>query len=360
MADPSDVSSTFTYCDKRVPTLGLLENLSLEYRVYALELADNCVYVGIAHRSDIKRAIGRHFGVGGVKNKVHFTSVHSPKKVLLVWPAASTSVEAYVYYAFLGRLSGGASQESSIGGWVQTSSNLSPVAGMVVQEARRQLRSECFNCGSRTHYARECPAPLNGRRYPCECGRSILVTSRGQTPRAAASSGTQALPQSRSSAQQSHSKDPTTAAAPPPEPAKGRLASTAMPSEAKNKRRKVLDNTDARGGKELLVMKNAYTSLSWFLCSSNPTPKQVSQAKKQCSENALELQGCHTRALDAAGFAAVPPAKPKSLTGDRSRLSTTFVDTELEGVRIRRNDGKLKNRLSQVIFRVSDLRTAFG
>ena len=82
-------------------------------------------------------------------------------------------------------------------------------------------------------------------------------------------------------------------------------------------------------------------------------------ARTQCGENALELQGCHTRGLDAAGFAAVPPAKPESLTGDRARLGTTFVDTELEGVRIRRNGGKLKHRLSQVIFRVSDLRQAF-
>ena len=347
MADPSSVSRTFTYCEKKVPRLGLLENLSFEYRVYALELADNCVYVGIAHRSDIKRAIGRHFGVGGVRNNVHFTSVHPPKKIPLVWPAASTSVEAYVYYAFLGRLSGGASQVSSIGGWVQTSTNLSPVAGMVAEEARRQLRSACFNCGSPDHYARKCPAPLNGSRYPCECGRSISFTSRGHTP------------QCRSSEQKSRSQGPKTAAASPPQPAKGRLASAAMPSEGRNKRREVLDNAGARGGKELLVLGQAYASLSWFLCSSNPTPRQVSMAKTQCVENALALQGCHTRGLDAAGFAAVPPAKPKSLTGDRARLGTTFVDAELEGVRIRRNAAKLKRRLSQVIFRVSDLRQAF-
>ena len=41
-------------------------------------------------------------------------------------------------------------------------------------------------------------------------------------------------------------------------------------------------------------------------------------------------------------------------------IGTSYVDTELKGVQIRRNDGKLKNRLSQVIFRVSDLRKAFG
>ena len=127
MVDPSQVNSMFTHCDKRVPTLGLVEDLSFPYRVYALQLADNCVYVGIAHKSDIKRAVQRHFNTGG--GKAHFTMVHAPKQVLLIWPAASTAVEAYVYYSFLGRLSAGAQQASTLGGWVQTSSKLSPVAG---------------------------------------------------------------------------------------------------------------------------------------------------------------------------------------------------------------------------------------
>ncbi len=48
--------------------------------------------------------------------------------------------------------------------------------------------------------------------------------------------------------------------------------------------------------------------------AANPTPKQVSMARAQCSEQALEPQGGHTRALDVAGFAAVPPSKPQSLT----------------------------------------------
>ena len=84
----------FTYCDKRVPTLGLVEDVSFPYRVYVLELADNCVYVGIAHKSDIKRAVERHFNTGG--GKAHFTMVHPPKKVLLIWPAVSMAVEAYL------------------------------------------------------------------------------------------------------------------------------------------------------------------------------------------------------------------------------------------------------------------------
>ena len=240
---------------------------------------------------------------------------------------------------------------------MQTSSKLSPVSGMVVEEARRQLRSECFNCGSRNHYANECKAPLNGCRYQCACGKYILVTSRGQTPNIAASSTEPSSSQRGLSCSSGTSAE---AAAPPPQPAKGRQASSARPPSPAAKRRKIADLDQSRSGKELLLMGEAYTSLSWYLGSANPTPKQVKAAKAQCSDYALELQGCHTRALDCAGFAALPPAKPKSLTGKRTRLGTSFAECELEGVKIRRSDGELKQRLSQVLFRVVDLRRAFG
>ena len=112
-----------------------------------------------------------------------------------------------------------------------------------------------------------------------------------------------------------------------------------------------------RGGRQVLALNTAYTSLSWFLGISNPTPKQTRIARAQCSENALQLSGCHVRALD--GHAAVPPCKPASLTGDRIRLGHSFVDTELPGIQIRRN-AALTCRLSQVLFPVEDLCHAFG
>ena len=189
------------------------------------------------------------------------------------------------------------------------------------------MRSECFNCGSRDHYAKDCTAPPHGCKYRCECGRYILVTSRGQTPHGAAaassspsSSSAQTSRQSRNAAPKPHATAPTAAPAPPPQPAKGRLASVALSSTSAEavKRRKV---NDGPGGKELRVLNTPYTSLSWFLCAGNPTPKQVNVARAQCSEHAMEIRGCHTRALDARGFAAVPPNRPKSLTGDRVRLS---------------------------------------
>ena len=359
MAKPQEVHSEFTHWDKSVPKLGLVEDLKYEYRVYALELAHDCFYVGIAHKSDVKRAVQRHFTSGG--KAPHYTCVHPPKRVLVVWPAISTAVEAFVYYSFLSRMDAGATKAKlfRLGGWVQTSSKLSPVSALVQEEARRQLRSACFNCGSRDHYARDCKAPLNGCQYKCQapgCGSSILITSRGQTPQAPP-----ACPPCAEVSSSSSRRLPLAAAA--PQPAKGRVASVAVVAggDQPAKKRRVEAKASARGGKEISAMGDAYTSLSWYLCCSNPTPKQVRTAKRECSEHALELKGCHTRALDSAGFAATPPAKPKSLTGDRSRLGTSFVRTELESVQVRRNsEGEPGCRLSQVLFRVVDLRQAFG
>ena len=291
-----------------------------------------------------------------------------------VWPAASTAVEAYVYYSFLARMVSSATKAKyfALGGWVQTSSILSPVATLVQDEARRQLRSECFNCGSKDHYASKCTFPLNGCTYRCPadgCRSSILVTSRGQTPlvssspcpagsrSAASSSGSQATSVASSSGSPSATKrvaaSSGSGAAPiPPAGKRQKLAAAGENNKS---------SASARGGREVLAINETYTSLSWYLCNANPTPKQVAIAKDKCSEHALELQGGHTRSLDTSGFVALPPSKPKSLTDNRTRLGTQFVATALKAIKIRRAvDGEVACRLSQVLFRVLDLQSAFG
>ena len=351
---PDNVHKDVSYCHRSVPPLGLEDRAEFQYRVYALQLADDCVYVGIAHASQVKKTIGRHFEA---KPNVHYTGVHRPRSVLLVWPAVSTAVEAYVYYAFLARMGSSATRakQFALGGWVQTSSTLSPVATMVQEEARRQLRQECFNCGSRDHYASRCKAPLNGCTYKCPatgCKTCILVTSRGQTPQvssspasvpgaSAAVSGSRAVPASSGTKRGAASSGPGVA-----------------PLLPVSKKQKL---GSCNGGKEVLAMGEKYASLSWYLCNLDPTTKQINVARRSCSEHALELQGGHTRALNAAGFAAVPPIRPRSFTGDRTRLGPQFVASALKGVKVRRaDDGGVSCRLSQVLFRVADLQQAFG
>lgn len=268
-----------------------------------------------------------------------------------------------MYYSFLARMSASATQTKyfTLGGWVQTSSRLSPVATLVTEEARRQLRSECFNCGSNDQYASKCKSPLNGCSYRCPkdgCKAAILVTSIGQTPLVASPCPAG----NRSSGSQGPAPPP-----PPPPPTTKRSASGSVPKPTTSKRQKVASDgkktsaASLRGGKEVSVIGERYTSLSWYLCCANPTPKQVGIAKDKCSGLAMELQGGHTRSLDTSGFVALPPVKPKSLTADRERLGSQFVDTALKGIKIRRAvDGEVTCRLSQVLFRVLDLQKAFG
>ena len=104
-----------------------------------------------------------------------------PLHVLLVWPAISRSVEAYCYHAFLSKLSEAQMRAGKLGGWTQTSSAVSPLGFLLQAEASRMMRSQCLNCGGKDHFANRCPRSLVGAPYPCECGKSILVTARGQT-----------------------------------------------------------------------------------------------------------------------------------------------------------------------------------
>ena len=103
-----------------------------------------------------------------------------------------------------------------------------------------------------------------------------------------------------------------------------------------------------------------FCALSWYLGVANPTPKQVREAKMAGAEHALELKGGHCRKLAQEGFVAAPPAVPKSLTGTRQRLGSDWANTMVDGLQVRRPvGGELQCRLSQVLFRVSDLQIAF-
>ncbi len=72
-----------------MPELGLSDNTGLEYRVYVLDCADSCLYVGIEVKAKLASRLKQHFVGGGA----FFTKQHRPRALHLVWPAASTAVE---------------------------------------------------------------------------------------------------------------------------------------------------------------------------------------------------------------------------------------------------------------------------
>ena len=114
-------------------------------------------------------------------------------------------------------------------------------------------------------------------------------------------------------------------------------------------------------GKEVLVCGKRYAGLSWFLGKPNPAPSQCSKARSACGAGALEVKGGHVRALDVAGYAVAPTSRqsPQPLCGERQRLGGEWVDTQIEGVQVRRAQQPVASRLSQVLFLVPDLEREF-
>lgn len=89
--------------------------------------------------------------------------------------------KAYCCYACLQKLQVREMREGMLGGWAQTSSALSPLGFLFQKEASRMMHSQCLNCGSKDHFANACSKPLAGALYPCQCGKVVSVTARGQT-----------------------------------------------------------------------------------------------------------------------------------------------------------------------------------
>ena len=158
---------------KSMPDLGLSVSSGYEYRVYVLECEASCLYVGIETRAKLAGRLRQHFAGRGA----HFTKVHKPRSILMVWPATCTAVESYVYHALLAAQPAG--RVEKLGGWTQTSTRVSPLAALQFEQARRSMRGSCFNCGG-PHYASSCPKATQGCTYTCpKCKASILVSSMG-------------------------------------------------------------------------------------------------------------------------------------------------------------------------------------
>ena len=179
-------ATTRPYASALMPILGLDPSLDFEFRVYVLEceVPAGCsgpyFYVGIEHKSRIRDRLLQHFAHKGS----HFTKYHKPKKVHLLWPAANTAVEGYVYLSLLSTMR----QESvaKLGGWTQTSTEPSPLANMMFKQQWRLMRQVCFNCGDKNHWATDCKKPLQGVTYRhtcqwCSTVNRVVITSRGQS-----------------------------------------------------------------------------------------------------------------------------------------------------------------------------------
>ena len=168
------------------------EDVRHKFRIYIIECKAGhggppAYYVGISEASALRKRLEKHWAGTGA----HFTKMNTPQRVHLIWPAALKSAEAYAYYAMVKILPPNSARR--LGGWVQTSSNPSLLGCNVVEQARRNMKEKCFNCGvdrfCKSHTVKvngrmeyKCPHPLKGAEYACPkkgCGAKILVTTRG-------------------------------------------------------------------------------------------------------------------------------------------------------------------------------------
>jgi hypothetical protein len=354
---PDDVGAKTCIRSPSMPDLGLAKDLGFEWRVYVLACAGGFTYVGIEYRYDVGDRVREHFQGEGA----YFSKSHRPQSILFCWPAANRAVEGYVFLALLAQLPPGSVRR--LGGWTQTSTNPSPISKLVYEQERRCMLGQCFNCGSKAHFASKCPKATETAKYKCQtCSGDVLISSRGASSAGGDSSGS-------SGSGNGHGKAVAVQAPAAPAPVAAQVsagtrralaAEPAAASAAGQRGRKRKAPTE-RAGKQVLALGECYSALSWHAGTGNPSPSLCAKVRRLCSASALELQGGHCRSLDSGGFVAAPPLVPRSLTGDRARLGSVWVNTEVHGIQIRRAlNGELQQRLSQVLFRVPDLVAALS
>ena len=353
----SEVNSRTAFCSPWMPQLGLECKLEFEYRVYVIECETPpgargpTVYVGIEHRSQINRRLLQHWGGTGA----FFTKERKPKKLLLVWPAANTAVEGFVFLALLARLPLGSL--GRIGGWSQTSTAVSPLSSMVFEQQRRLMRGLCFNCGG-NHWAKTCAKELEGIKYKCcHCEGANTITSRGQALVAARGAHGVAPPPPRPLPPR---PEPAARAAPKRQATPSRVAPDPQAKRAKHAH--ASDDTSRIGCLVSVCGKN-YSTLSWYVGQSNPSPGVCKRVREECSANALELDGGDARTLWLQGFCGRPPKK--ALMPDRERLPSDFKETACTALRggkpmkLRKAGGELEKQNRQILWLEADLVSMF-
>ena len=332
---------------KSMPDLGLSVSSGYEYRVYVLECEASCLYVGIETRAKLAGRLRQHFAGRGA----HFTKVHKPRSILMVWPATCTAVESYVYHALLAAQPAG--RVEKLGGWTQTSTRVSPLAALQFEQARRSMRGSCFNCGG-PHYASSCPKATQGCTYTCpKCKASILVSSRGQSTPSMLSGGSPSR----------------VAQLPPPpldRPSAPQLKRAAPPGSSCEPVTKAARTGSGSSGCVVSVCGKGYASLSWHLAKTKPTERECTKARAECGAGALAVRGGDLRTLAAQGFTAQPPRVARALMGDRTRLPSDWTDTLCKSVAKRSalqlrkaGDVLCSTRANQLLWRVRDLQRTF-
>ena len=356
-----DVAPKKFWTSDYIPHLGLALDEGAEFAIYVLQClphdprtAGPFWYIGFSARNKVVGRIGEQFHGG--QNQSLYCKINRPHSVHLVWPVHNRAAEAYIFYAMLSKQPAGWERRGTellcpIGGFTQNDTKLSPLASLVYEQARRQIKSFCcYNCGG-SHFAKDCPKDKRGLTLLCpSCKGDIVMTSKGQTTMSVPVPVPSSLPQS------------TKRSAPESQASVAKAAKTrAVQSPAS--RSLELKPVKVDAAVAINICGQHYTSLSWFLAKENPSPSLCKRARDKCAENALVLLGGHTRSVKS--FANIPgarPLQPLCMVSGRPRQKfpgTQPVNTEVPDVKIKKAEQPVRTRLSQVLWLVADLEKEF-
>ena len=347
-----DVANEKFWTSREIPRLGLSLDEGAEFAIYVLQCKPHDArtagpfwYICFCERKKVVERIGSQFNGG--KTQSHYCKVNKPQSVHLVWSVHNRAAEAFIFYAMLTTQPAswerrGAELLCPIGGFTQNDTKLSPLASLVYEQARRQVKSFCcFNCGG-SHFAKDCKQKKRGLTLICpSCKSDIVMTSKGQTvisvpappPRPAHQGTKRSASQSQGSATKAAKVDASQSSA----------SRCLAPTSAK------IDAAVA-----FSICGKHYTSLSWFLSKENPSPSLCKRARENCGDNALVLVGGHTRSVKF--FAKVPGTsrlQPLCVVGGRPRQNfpgAQPVGTEVSGVKIKKAEQLVTARRSQVLW----------
>ena len=336
-----------------VPDLGLAGDPNDEFRVYVLASGDK-YYVGVEERRFLKQRLLKQIEQRGA----HWNKVYKADGVAYAMPVKNRTAEAYVYFALLAQLP--SKSIDKLGGWTQTSTNLSPLSKLLCQEARRNVTGACFTCGSSSHFSYECKSAPQVAHYVCRrCSHVIAVTARGQTPAGPTASAAPTAPAA-----------PAAPAAPSAAPAVSPLIATIeAPVGPQTKRSRV---SRASSCLRVRVCGVAYTTWAWYLGDTNPNRHQRQKVTQGCMDKAVEIDGGDAKTLQSQALAEVPRGLGKELLRGRVSLPHDWVASvcsssrlvECKGragaqkVRLRKATAGNRTSCRGVLWRLEDLERA--
>ena len=368
--DEVDVNTC--YWNAELPDLGLVSDLSLAYFIYVLACeprtqgGPKTIYVGIAKRTQIARRIQTDAGQG--PSAPHFCQTYKPQYILGVWPAACRAAEAMAFYALVAKRSEKFLACGSLGGWTQTSTDLSKLAKQNLERERRMVTDSCLKCGSGEHVARTCQAVAYTFVTCAHCNVQNRISDRGTVlgaeranvrPREEAVAAVRVV---RPRVAEAALPARASAAAPAvPAPRAAAAAAAARAAPAANAAPAPHAAPGARDFLRVRLCGVGYTSLAWYLDKLNPTPREVRLALEQGRSNAAVMSDGQTSTLVAAGFAKKGPGLPAELFPAGGGVLpeyalSTLAKTIKSGIalKVRKAPARLTGSRN-VLFRISDL-----